>query len=89
MVARTPQPTEATSDVRRVNGIPVQKKGAQEEPGQSKRASTAQKSAQDVAGLKDFVGHGMIQHWRDRGLQGYRGAAIRGLSGKGSLWISV
>jgi len=44
--------------MRQANGNPVQRKGGQEVAVQSKRAGAGQKPTQDMAELKDFVGHG-------------------------------
>ncbi len=58
MVSRAPRPAEALTNMRQANGNPVQRKGGQEVAVQSKRAGAGQKPTQDMAELKDFVGHG-------------------------------
>lgn len=61
MVSRAPQPTEAFTTARQVNGTPAQRKSGQEASVQTKRATAGKGSAQDVAELKDFVGHKIIE----------------------------
>lgn len=68
MVSRAPQPTEALTTTRQVNGTPAQRKSGQEVSGQSKRATAGKNSAQDVAELKDYVGHQTIERWACNGL---------------------
>lgn len=68
MVSRAPQPTEALTTTRQVNGTPAQRKSGQEASVQPKRTTGGKGSAQDVAELKDFVGHQTVELRTSNGL---------------------